>query len=121
MLWFWTLNEEMQLVPLGDVEDFATYFACAYPDDQVFALYVSANVYDAFEQSEDHHLAEVNVFSKMTATYTCSCGAVGTASMAEHLGSLTAIEKRAIKNHEMHQVRALRRDRHNRVRELIHG
>lgn len=63
------------------------------------------------EKPVGHGLAQIIVESPTRATYLCVCGAEGTATMAVHLGSLSLIRQRAIKNHELHQVRALRREK----------
>ena len=56
----------------------------------------------------NHTLVSVSVESDTRGTYLCSCGAEGTTTMANHLASPEAIRARATKNHELHQVRALR-------------
>lgn len=65
------------------------------------------------EKPSPHRLDVVVVKGPTFATYMCECGQSGTATMASHLGSLAEIESRAVKNHELHQVRALRKSRTN--------
>ena len=57
-----------------------------------------------------HELKRVYIKTKSSGEYLCSCGARGGATMAAHLASRTELEKRLVKNHEMHRVRSLIRE-----------
>lgn len=54
-----------------------------------------------------HDLVETKIISDVKASYRCECGAVGGTHLASHIANPTELIKRATKNHELHQVRAL--------------
>jgi transcriptional regulator with XRE-family HTH domain len=63
---------------------------------------------DVRSKQAQHTLVQLIVERPTFATYLCSCGADGTATCADHLTDYVNVKQRAIKNHELHQVRALR-------------
>lgn len=56
---------------------------------------------------DKHDLASTWIISEVKAGYKCKCGAVGGTHLASHIANPTELIKRATKNHELHQVRAL--------------
>lgn len=57
-----------------------------------------------------HELKRVYVKTDASGEYLCSCGARGGTTMASHLADKGEVERRLVKNHEMHRVRALIRE-----------
>lgn len=54
-----------------------------------------------------HNLVEIKIASDVKASYKCKCGTVGGTHLASHIATPAELIKRATKNHELHQVRAL--------------
>jgi hypothetical protein len=54
-----------------------------------------------------HDLGSTAIISDVKASYKCKCGAVGGTHLASHIATPAELIKRATKNHELHQVRAL--------------
>lgn len=79
------------------------------PLDEAVARMVETKRKDVrvFFDFNKHDLVSTHIISDVKAGYKCKCGAVGGTHMATHLASPAALIKRAEKNHELHQVRAL--------------
>lgn len=67
---------------------------------------VSAEDQHTLKQALSHDLKGVSMTSATKATYLCTCGAEGVATMAKHLASAKELNRRAKFNHSLHATRA---------------
>lgn len=66
-------------------------------------------VYRTIDPERYHELAEIHACSKLLATYRCTCGAVGKATLPRRIYARrnnVTVEDLARKNHKSHAVRA---------------